>query len=162
MKSLYSLLLLYVLVGCAMAQTVQYDPKCWHGDTYICVTEPSIPAVPQCPADMRPCWIGDPPQTWQSPPPGSHCILHQEVGGNWTLGDCTNGAPGDLVPAPAPEPFDVPATTKTEYYQPDPGCGTKDECYTEIHIPTCADPRRTLLTSENGEKHCYLFQVLVK
>ena len=55
-----------------------------------------------------------------------------------------------------PEPMDVPA----EYVckaniKPSEICPATDGL--DPYVPTCADKRRVLLTSEDGRKHCILF-----
>ena len=68
----------------------------------------------------------------------------------------TISRPTSLLAAPKPEPMDVPA----EYVckaniKPSEICPATDGL--DPYVPTCADKRRVLLTSEDGRKHCILF-----
>lgn len=83
---------------------------------------------------------------------------------NLKAGDCLRALNSmELAKVDCPEPMDVPATTRkqVEHHAGDSwGCGmlactTDKDIY--IDVPTCADKRRVLLTSEDGKKHCVLF-----
>ena len=130
MKPLY---LLVLLVGCAMAQTrdttncYTYAGKC--GTTSVCDNGDSITI-------------------------SGFCDFHGTV----------------VSPAPAPEPFDVGAVRKPRNEEYAKVCADnklvqgqyptiyKTLCSEDAIAPwTCADHRRTLLTSEDGKHHCFAF-----
>jgi len=181
MKSLYLLLLLYVLVGCGMAQdkpvigagclqtaAIQIDTTA-EGVDVICIArwekltpQPPVSPVPQCSADMPHCVIGDPapwlyvPQQWDTPFTCTYVLQ-------------THTFQADLK-APASEPFDVPAVRKPRNEEYAKVCADnklaqgqyptiyKTLCSEDAIAPwTCADHRRTLLPDQQTPPkwHCY-------
>ena len=103
--------------------------------------------------------------TSQSPSTDSRCVWTLNEG-RWSFERC----PSNLVPAPAPEPFDVPAVRKPRNEEYAKVCADnklvqgqyptiyKTLCSEDAIAPwTCADPRRTLLPDQQTPPkwHCY-------